>query len=60
MDKTHEFRRPDRHIDMAKLLREFYAEERELENDEVLQEIVKRAKDISRWLVRFPAGEAPR
>ena len=32
--------------------REFYAEERELNNDEVLREIVRRAKEIPRWLVR--------
>ena len=50
MDKTHEFRRPDRHADIEKLLREFYAEERELESEEVDPEIVRRAKEIP-WLM---------
>ena len=33
---------------MEKLLREFYAEERELENDLALREIASRAKEIPR------------
>ena len=44
MGKLLEFRRPDRHADMERLLREFFAAERELENDEVLQEIAGRAE----------------
>ena len=32
-----EFRRADRHADMEKLLREFFAAERELKDDEVLR-----------------------
>jgi len=59
MGKILEFRRPDRHADVVKLLREFFAMERELENDEALQETARRAKDIPRWLVRFPARTAP-
>ncbi len=43
MGKIVEFRRPDRRADVEKLLREFYAEERELENDEALQERARRA-----------------
>jgi len=48
--KVLAFRRPDRHADVERLLREFYAEERELENDPALRETVKRAKEIPRWL----------
>ena len=36
MGKILDFRQPDRHADVVKLLREFYAKERELENDEAL------------------------
>ena len=36
---------------MVKLLREFYAEERELENDEALREIVRRAKEIPELMI---------
>ena len=56
---SNDFRRPDRHANIVKLLREFFAEERELENDEALQEMARKAKAIPRWLVRFPARHAP-
>ena len=59
MGKILEFSRPDRHANIVKLLREFFAEERELENDEALRETARRAKEIPRWLVRFPARPAP-
>ncbi len=49
MGQILEFKRPNE--DMEELLREFFAAERELENDEVLQEIVRKAKDL-------PAGRA--
>lgn len=39
---------------MVKLLREFFAEEREFENDEVLLEIVRRAKEIPRLMGLLP------
>ncbi len=45
------FGRPDRHADIVKLLREFYAEERELENDEALREIVRQAKLIPELMI---------
>ena len=35
MGKILAFRRPDRHADMEEILRKFFTEERELENDEV-------------------------
>ena len=43
MGKILTFKMPsDDHADMVRLLREFFAEERELENDAVLQETVRR------------------
>ncbi len=46
-----EFRRPDRHAGIVKLLRNFYAEERELENDEALQEVAELAKLIPELMI---------
>ena len=41
---------------MEELLWEFFAAERELENDEVLQGIGRRAKEIPRLLSLLPPG----
>ncbi len=52
MGKILTFKRPCE--DIEALLREFFAAERELENDEVLQEIVRRAKEIPQLLLPKP------
>jgi len=54
MGKILTFERPDRHADVEKLLREFYAEELEL-GREVDPEIVRRAKEIPWLLSLLPA-----
>ena len=48
--KILKFRRPDRHADVIALLHELAEEERALENDPLLQELVRRAKEIPRRL----------
>ena len=67
MDQILAFKRPgDGYKDTEESPRKFFALERELENDVVLQEIVRRAKEIPRLMrlrgtpVRYPANQANR
>ena len=55
MGKLLEFRRPDDYADIVALLRELAEEERKLRECEWVEETVRRAKELPRWLIRFPA-----